>query len=623
MKLKIISQNKEIRENIQKVEVNVGRIKTIKGDVKVRVEVVREILHNAIDAGANNIKIAVEKKENNKIKLVIKYSGDNLHVFKDTNDIINSLMKADISAKRDDDKTIGGKGIGAKVIFSAGQLEITSTSNGKSDVVRINDASSQIEKIYDKKQEELKVIIEEKKESYDYEKKEIKFILDELFTDDVMSFEHKALIQYLNYFTVLGPISCHKIKEKGISIHIKGLDYDGRYFKNRSDNEYQELKGENRFDYIKSYAKNKDEILKFHYLKSDNGSIESDRNLEKLLNEDEKKQLKKFSQDASLYIFRVQDDIKDIINVRRNQKDYKKYKIKDEDFFGVYVATQGVILNERFKGLPFKNSGKKSGGNLFSQYFGYVYNSKLDSTGNRNNVEANEEYYKFKQELDNVMPIINKILSFEDKNLKKIELKDDNLIQGLWGELRYIYEKPKMIDSWGKRQKHDFEYNNNFSEIKTKIIGDDDKLIRINSIEELDDNINGILKIYYLKKYSNESQIGTNIFEMVEQVMNKLSEDKREKLLKNTGSYLKSRKFKDYYNDIIIEQKEDEYDLSSIKKYSLEKCETYEVDINFPKIKRKMIEENCSVLENGYDLNLDKVRAKGIIPIEERDGVLV
>lgn len=610
MELNIISKDGNIIRDNYVVDVKAGRIKSIKGDFKVRVEVIREILHNAIDANAKNIEIIVEYIDLKKVKLIIKYSGKELKVFKNIYDILDSLLKADISEKRKDNFTIGGKGIGSKIIFSAGSLEIKSTSNGEYNIVKIKEASDQIERIYDEKQQKLNVIVAEGKDIYNHEKKEIEFILDELFTDDIMSFEHEALIQYLNYFTVLGPISCEKIKEKNINILVKGLRLKDNKF--TTENEFEEMPKENRFDYIKNYGICKKS--KFHYLKCIDGLIETDKSLEKCIMNNEKKRLEEFSKKAPLYIFRAQGDIKNIINVRKKSP---KDSVKDEDFFGVYVATEGVILNERLDRLPFKNAGRKSGGNLFSQYFGYVYNSNLASTGNRNNAEANEEYFRFRQELDEVMPIINKILSFDyidNDKLIKINLADDNIIQGLWGELRFIYENPSMIEFWGKNQRHDFEYNMNFTEIKTKVSGNDENMIRINTVEELDDDIEGELNIYYLKKYSHHLKKGLNIFEQVTEVIKKIPPDKVDKLFRNIENYLNNEEFKFYYYDIL--ENTNKYDLDDLSRYCLIKHEVYKVDKNFPRITRDVLKKTCCILPNGYDLNLAEVRSSGIKPIE-------
>ena len=94
--------------HIEKIQIDtlIYRLKEVKGDIKIRVEIIREIMHNLIDAGARVINIDIEPvgiKNNEKIKklnVIIEGYGENLEPFQDVEAMVNCLLKIDQSDKK-------------------------------------------------------------------------------------------------------------------------------------------------------------------------------------------------------------------------------------------------------------------------------------------------------------------------------------------------------------------------------------------------------------------------------------------------------------------------------------------------------------------------------------------
>ena len=118
------------KENEKYDEVKIAtlpsRLNEIKGDIKTRNEIIREVLHNSIAENASKIDIKIKKVNKEKVDILIDSYGEQLNFFSNIESIIRMLLEADVSTKRNQDYVIGGKGRGAKVLLSASKLVITS-----------------------------------------------------------------------------------------------------------------------------------------------------------------------------------------------------------------------------------------------------------------------------------------------------------------------------------------------------------------------------------------------------------------------------------------------------------------------------------------------------------------
>ena len=172
-----------------------------------------------------------------------------------------------------------------------------------------------------------------------------------------------------------------------------------------------------------------DNYCSFNYIKCYNGELSSNVDLTSFITDTEYENLRNFFMEGKkCYLFRTIDS-----NLRN--KIMINSKGVQGNFFGIYIGAEDVIINDRFTELT-KKGASKSGGNLFSQYFGYIYSDKLTAAGNRNTVAGDPCYFEFKESLnENIMPIINKILSYGElkkpkkkevvlKNVAPIENKD-------------------------------------------------------------------------------------------------------------------------------------------------------------------------------------------------------
>lgn len=626
MKIKLIYKESDHIEYKQ-IETSASEIVDIKDDVKIRTEVCRELMHNAIDEKAESIEFEVGYQDTTKVTLKVSYNGCKLNAFKNIDEIIKSILKLEESSKRDDDSKIGGKGRGAKILIASGKLEIKSIYKGVCNHIRIKDPNYQVEKIAKKEKDEfeIEVIEENVKIDKNVAENQVEFTIYDLPTGGIQNWEHDALVKYIKYFTVVGKIGNKNLCDESINIKVKGLCEEKGKHKEAiysTKSEAENIIVENIFDKIKDYADRNN--LDYHYIKGDENNVDSNVNINERISDIEINMLRDFAKETNFYIFRTKD---------KKLKKYIKmnHDMKDGDFFGIYPASNGVMINERFSNLKTSTTkGDKSGGNLFSQYFGYFYNESFLHSGNRNYTKGTNSYIEFVDKVNKeIIVLINKVLAIINKQpKKKVNLGSDTTIQGLFGELSHIYHNPDMIKSWVSYQKlnnnkkpHDFEFNGGFAEIKTKIItkDEDQYLIHISSIKQLDDERDGELCIYYLNDFMGNSGDGDNILDLIRNLVDKLKDDEEDlqNLFTGIGNYIDNNNFRDYYNSIIwdIDTNSGKYDLDDLKRFKIVKMETYNIDKELPIIRFEYLEENCVELRDGYDLNLTKLKSKGIYPM--------
>lgn len=645
-----------------KISTLASRLKEVKGDVKIRVEIVREVLHNGIDACASDIDIDIRYNSSKKVDIIITCCGNNLKPFNSVEDIVKSLLEVDVSDKKDMVNKIGGKGRGAKTILSGERLIIESSAKGKVNTIYIENPNKQIEEMYKNNEDIFMIEVLKYNESIESCDPKTIFTIEGINTNEIEYFKHESLIQYLKFFTILSGIKNNKLVEENLTVNVRGL-----IDSNNGDIEYitkpnsDSLKIENQFDRLREYGLLNN--CKFSCIKCSYGKIEcisnckegyenqelKDENLLKVcLNEDEIYKLKNFFKDKECYIFRTKKDsgLKD--RMKLVYRSGKKSILKDSDYFGVRAASEGVMIYELLPNLSSKRTGKSSGGNIFAQYFGYISDNKISTTGNRNAIEANNEYYKtIDEEFSNeIMPLINAVLNISDKNnknkkdtlIKELEKIESNIIQGLWSELHFILENPDNINEWvasqrdkDKRKPHDFEFKGYFYEIKSKQINTRDcqDLIHISSVEQLDDERLGYLRIYYLRNNVDSSMSGMNILDIIRRVSEKLDNTQQEKLFTGIERYLSIENFREKYNKLDSSEC-----TSKLERFLVEYYIEYTVDQKFPCVRKenfkKMEQESCATFNNkSYLLDLSEVNnrlkmkpQKHIIKHEYKNGTI-
>lgn len=643
---RLIDKNQEVKE--MKIFTLVSRLKEVKGDIKIRTEIVREVLHNGIDASASKIDIDIEYNSYKKVDIIITCYGNNLKTFNSVEDIVKSLLEVDISDKKDIDNKIGGKGRGAKTILSAEKLIIKSQSNGKVNAIEIENPNKQVEEMYKDNKDIFLVRVLNNNDSINSCESKTKFTIKGINTNQIEYFEHKPLIQYLKFFTILSGIKNNKSIAENLVVNVRGLVKDNAGISEYITNPNSEkLKVENQFDKLKEFGLSNN--CKFSCIKCSDGKIECISNVKKgyenkvlkdkellkiCLEEDEINYLKDFFKykDKECYIFRTKDtsyskNLKKEMRLVDNSKGRKSI-VKDSDYFGIRAATEGVMIYELLSNLSARRAGDSSGGNIFAQYFGYISDSKISTTGNRNSIEANSEYYETIDNTfsDEIMPLINSVLSFSDKKknktpnlIEELEGIDSNIIQGLWTELCFILENSDNISSWAASQKdkkrrkpHDFEFEEYFYEIKSKQTNNDSSqnLIHISSLNQLDDNKLGYLRIYYLQSNVDSSMSGMNILDIIQSVSEKLDDNQQKELFIGIERYLSIKGFKDKYDNLDSSES-----TSNLERFIAEYYIEYTIDENFPCLRKeklyKLLNESCAELDiTGYDLNLSDVNNK-------------
>ena len=176
------------------------------------------------------------------------------------------------------------------------------------------------------------------------------------------------------------------------------------------------------------------------------------------------------------------------------------------------------------------------------------------------------------------------------------ELLTENQIAGLIGEIlfldKYMFQKYGMdrsIKAWqGPIKGHkDFEIENTWYEVKT--IRQSSLTVKINSIEQLDSNLNGNLEVIALEKVNEEVENSISINKLIKFLSKKINVFEVYNMF-----YEKLCEIGYFYDE--------EYD-KYIYKYI--KRDTYLVDKNFPKIKRENLDEG--IVKISYNILLKEI----------------
>lgn len=215
-------------------------------------------------------------------------------------------------------------------------------------------------------------------------------------------------------------------------------------------------------------------------------------------------------------------------------------------------------------------------------------------------------FYKFCQDIiESTIDISeNKAISFIMKRWNDwnklfmnpiTSLLNENEVKGLLGELvflnDYMFKKygiERGLISWmGPDLSHkDFEIDDTWYEIKTT--NQASLTIKINSIEQLDSNVDGTLAIIRLEQTNIENSKAITINDYVNVINEKLSETQK-LLFERKLSYAKYKYEKEYDKYI----------------YYIQKMELYNVNNNFPKIKKEILQNG--ILKVVYEISIESI----------------
>ena len=174
----------------------------------------------------------------------------------------------------------------------------------------------------------------------------------------------------------------------------------------------------------------------------------------------------------------------------------------------------------------------------------------------------------------------------------------ENEIRGLIGELiflnEYIFEKygiEKGLKSWiGSSKAHkDFEIDDTWYEIKT--IRENSLIVKIHSLEQLDDKNTGNLILVRLEPSSTSISEYIDLNGYIEKVKNRLINDQQNILfcekLKEVGYF-----YTEEYNKYV---------------YNLKRIERYIVNDKFPKISKDELRDG--IVRVSYDIEIDSIES--------------
>lgn len=222
------------------------------------------------------------------------------------------------------------------------------------------------------------------------------------------------------------------------------------------------------------------------------------------------------------------------------------------------------------------------------------------------NDSMNDLFYKFCQDIVESTADVseNEVISFIAKRwtdwtklfMNPINsLLNENEIKGLFGELiflnDYMFKKygiDRGLTSWmGPDLSHkDFEIDDTWYEIKTT--NQASLSIKINSIEQLDSDVDGTLAIIRLEPTNIENSKSITINNYINIINEKLSE-KQKLLFERKLSYAKY-KYEKEYNKYI---------------YYIQKIDLYDVNNNFPKIKKEFLQNG--ILKVTYEISIESI----------------
>ncbi|WP_195603681.1 ATP-binding protein [Clostridium tyrobutyricum] len=181
-------------------------------------DLVREAISNAFDAGANEISISFSVKSiyGEKILIIeIKDNGQGMDM-----DGLRSFFDLGNSLRRGDDKTIGEKGHGTKVYFNSKKIEVKTIKDSHVYYASMDEPSR---KLFDREIPLVNVKIDDIEEN----KKNGTFLTITGYNNNRRDkFTHQNLKDYIMWFTKMGSIEQEFgiIKNSSVTIKLKGID---------------------------------------------------------------------------------------------------------------------------------------------------------------------------------------------------------------------------------------------------------------------------------------------------------------------------------------------------------------------------------------------------------------
>jgi hypothetical protein len=172
------------------------------------------------------------------------------------------------------------------------------------------------------------------------------------------------------------------------------------------------------------------------------------------------------------------------------------------------------------------------------------------------------------------------------------DIMSGSMQKGLLGELLFLKElistmgDTKAVNSWSGPDDadQDFIYDNTWTEIKA--VSADAERVEISSIEQLDNNIGGTLRVYYLETTTPDNALGFTLAKIVSDVKTLISGNPEAKELFEHKIFMYGYEDKPCYD---------------FQKYRLCKVDEYDIRNNFPRITKDSI--NPAIVRAQYSIS--------------------
>lgn len=175
------------------------------------------------------------------------------------------------------------------------------------------------------------------------------------------------------------------------------------------------------------------------------------------------------------------------------------------------------------------------------------------------------------------------------------------LYQGLYGELYFLVEKlsnqvsvDKAVSAWVGPDGYskDFSLGNDWFEVKT--IGTSSTSIKINSLAQLDSDVDGHLVVVIVERMSEQFDNDLcNVHQLYEMILNNLS-----------NNVIKE----EFVNKVLKYGYYDEDNSLNNHKYEVKRIKFYKVDKNFPKLTRDSI-NNTAISNVSYEIMINSIES--------------
>ncbi|MGL4875801.1 MAG: phospholipase D-like domain-containing protein [Clostridium sp.] len=383
-------------------------------NIRKRIEVIREIIHNAVDAEAKGIKISCDYDKDLGLIIKFAYKGK---PFLDEKEILDALMKIGKSSKEGVEREyIGGMGIGLKGILDCKNLKVVSINKNIKTIVEIKNPLKQIKKVEKGEQKGVYYISNNKK--IDDESNEIEINVVGLNHQKLVDFSSTRLKQYIEFFTVVGSdkyISDIEVKLTGLKFYS---EKEEGFFKNivPDKKEYTIKSGciDQKINVIKNIQSYDNEYQIFSSKGEGFDGYEAEYAVVKKLCEIEGAD-NKIRHIDFLVLTSINKEIKKIINPNVYEKGLGREL--ESKFFGFYMAKSHILVPELISFTTLKE-----GGNASVQYFGVFNYDELVLKSDRNGQGGDLDSEKVAQNVQKIAEILSKIKVLRNKEFKKEQL---------------------------------------------------------------------------------------------------------------------------------------------------------------------------------------------------------